>query len=377
MRCNTSALFGDFKVGLENIGSCNGEYIETDTVYEGKGPHFDVGDILYGKLRPYLAKVWIAEFPGQAVGDFFVFKSKRECNHFIKYVLLNSSCVNLINSFTYGAKMPRVNWTDMGNVYIPIPPLDEQKRIAAFLSTKTSLIDELRRKKESELQLLDELKQAEIANVVTRGLNPDVPMKDSGIPWIGKIPSNWEVKKVRSLFALRNEKGSDKEFQPLSVSKDGVTHQLENAVKTDNGDNRKIVRVGDFVVNSRSDRKGACGFSQLEGSVSLINIVCFPITELNSEYFHFVFRSNNYIEEFYRNGRGIVSDLWTTKYEDMRNIFIPIPPLSEQKAIAEYIEHKTHFIDNMIANLKSEIDYLTEYKQRLIADAVTGQIKID
>ena len=233
------------------------------------------------------------------------------------------------------------------------------------------------RERERDLRLLEELKQAEIANVVTRGLNPNVPMKDSGIPWIGKIPSHWEIRKIRSLYALRTEKVSDKDFAPLSVSKQGVTPQLEDAVKTDNGDNRKLVRKGDFVVNSRSDRKGSCGVSDLDGSVSLINIVIYPITKLNPQYYHLLFRSNNYIEEFYRLGRGIVADLWTTKFDDMRNIFVPYPPIEEQRAIVEYIERKNKAIDYMIANLRAEIDYLTEYKQRLIADAVTGQIKID
>ena len=201
--------------------------------------------------------------------------------------------------------------------------------------------------------------------------------KPSGISWIGEIPSHWEVRKIRSLYALRTEKVSDKDFEPLSVSKQGVTPQLEDAVKTDNGDNRKLVRKGDFVVNSRSDRKGSCGVSDLDGSVSLINIVIYPITKLNPQYYHQLFRSNNYIEEFYRLGRGIVADLWTTKFDDMRNIFVPYPPIEEQRAIVEYIEQKNKAIDNMIANLRAEIDFLTEYKQRLIADAVTGQIKID
>ena len=183
------------------------------------------------------------------------------------------------------------------------------------------------RERERELRLLEELKQAEIANVVTRGLNPDVPMKDSGIPWIGQIPAHWEVRKIRSLYALRTEKVSDKDFEPLSVSKQGVTPQLEDAVKTDNGDNRKLVRKGDFVVNSRSDRKGSCGVSNLDGSVSLINIVIYPITTLDSQYYHLLFRSNNYIEEFYRLGRGIVADHWTTKFDYKRNIFHPNQPI--------------------------------------------------
>ncbi len=229
--------------------------------------------------------------------------------------------------------------------------------------------------RERELYALEELRQAEIARVVTHGLNPDVPMRDSGIPWLGKIPAHWRVEKINAHFRERKVKVSDKEYPALSVAKIGVVPQLEDAVKTDNGDNRKLVKQGDFVVNSRSDRKGSCGVSPQDGSVSLINIVL-EIIDLNKNYVHILFRSNNYIEEFYRNGRGIVADLWTTRYSEMRNIMIPIPPIEEQQAIVDYINSKTAKIDGLIADLSAQIEKLKEYKQRLIADAVTGQIDV-
>ena len=173
--------------------------------------------------------------------------------------------------------------------------------------------------------------------------------KDTGIDWLPKLPVNWDVKKISSLFDERRQKVSDKVYQPLSVSKNGVTLQLETAVKTDNGDNRKLVKIGDFVVNSRSDRKGACGISPLNGSVSLINIVLKPRGEINAKFFHFLSRSNNYIEEFYRLGRGIVADLWTTRYSELKNLFIPFPPLAEQEKIVSYLESKTLCIDAYVA----------------------------
>ncbi len=201
--------------------------------------------------------------------------------------------------------------------------------------------------------------------------------KPSGISWIGEIPSHWEVRKIRSLYALRTEKVSDKDFEPLSVSKQGVTPQLDDAVKTDNGDNRKLVHKGDFVVNSRSDRKGSCGVSDLDGSVSLINIVIYPITKLNPQYYHLLFRSNNYIEEFYRLGRGIVADLWTTKFDDMRNIFVPYPPIEEQKKIVEYLSTKTSLIDAQQSAREKEIRLLEELKQAEIANVVTRGLNPD
>ena len=172
--------------------------------------------------------------------------------------------------------------------------------------------------------------------------------KDSGISWIGDVPEHWDVDKLGRHFTQRKEKVSDKDYPPLSVSKMGVTPQLESACKTDDGDNRKLVLKGDFVVNSRSDRKGSCGLSELDGSVSLINIVATP-RNIGGHYIHYLFRSNNYIEEFYRMGRGIVADLWTTRWSEMRTIMIPVPPLPEQKAIAEYLDKKTAQINELVS----------------------------
>jgi len=189
--------------------------------------------------------------------------------------------------------------------------------------------------------------------------------------WLKEIPSHWESKKISSLFKERRQKVSDKDFMPLSVSKQGVTPQLETAVKTDNGDNRKLVRSGDFVVNSRSDRKGSCGVSKLDGSVSLINIVLESRGSLNLDYFHYLSRSNSYIEEYYRLGRGIVADLWTTRYSELKNMLIPYPPLAEQERIVSYLEDKTSKIDAYVAEKEKEILLLQELKQKTIADAVT------
>ena len=177
--------------------------------------------------------------------------------------------------------------------------------------------------------------------------------KDSGVAWMGKIPSHWNVKKIRTCFQEKKEKVSDKEFAPLSVSKLGIIPQLESAVKTDNGDNRKRVSKGDFVVNSRSDRKGSCGFSDFDGSVSFINIVLAP-RNINHLFYHFLFRSNYYIEEFYSHGRGIVADLWTTRYSEMRNLYIPVPSLQEQKIISDYLKVKTSKIEQYVAQRERE-----------------------
>ena len=214
--------------------------------------------------------------------------------------------------------------------------------------------------------------------------------KDSGVQWLGEIPSHWEVKRIASYFIERRTKVSDKDYEPLSVTKNGIFRQLENVAKTNDGDNRKLVLKDDFVINSRSDRRGSSGISQLDGSVSLINIVLQP-REGTSYYFHYLLRSHTFIEEFYRNGRGIVADLWTTRYSEMKNILVPVPSFEEQIKIVDYLNWKSatfnHIIPekaitkgNIIANSKSllarEMMLIDEYRTRLFSDVVTGQIDV-
>lgn len=194
--------------------------------------------------------------------------------------------------------------------------------------------------------------------------------KPTGIQWLPEIPEHWNNSKIKSHFRLRATKVSDKEYSALSVSKNGITPQLDSAVKTDNGDNRKLVKSGDFVVNSRSDRKGSCGISSLDGSVSLINIVLEPIDGFG-QFYHHLFRSNYYIEEFYRNGRGIVSDLWTTRWNEMSSIEIPFPPTDEQKHIAAYLDKRITLIENCKCQRERELQTLNELKQAEIASVVT------
>ena len=195
--------------------------------------------------------------------------------------------------------------------------------------------------------------------------------KDSGVKWIGEIPGHWEVKRLGSYFTERRVKVSDKDFAPLSVTKNGIFPQLENVAKTNDGDNRKLVKENDFVINSRSDRKGSSGVSSFDGSVSLINIVLKPRKTIYSPFCNYLLKSIAFIEEFYRNGRGIVADLWTTRYDEMKIVKMAMPTLSEQTAIANYLASVTSKIDEAISQQQQMIDLLNERKQIIIQNAVT------
>lgn len=195
--------------------------------------------------------------------------------------------------------------------------------------------------------------------------------KDSGVKWLGEIPSHWEVKRLGSFFTERKVKVSDKEYEPLSVTKLGVFPQWENVAKTNDGDNRKLVKRGDFVINSRSDRKGSSGVSDRDGSVSLINIVLQPRKTIIASYTNYLLKSYKFIEEYYRNGHGIVADLWTTRFDEMKMIKVAIPSIKEQEAIANYLDAATSKIDEAIAQQQKMIDLLNERKQIIINNAVT------
>ena len=188
---------------------------------------------------------------------------------------------------------------------------------------------------------------------------------ESEIDWIGKIPDNWNIQPLGLYLKERKEKVSDIDYEPLSVTKNGVVPQLENAAKSDAHDQRKKVCKFDFVINSRSDRKQSCGLSYLEGSVSLINTVL-KIYNYYPEYIKYALDNNMFSEEFYRNGHGIVADLWTTKYSEMKHIRIPEPKYDEQVKIANYLNNQCKKIDKIIEDNNREIELLEEYKRRII-----------
>lgn len=201
-------------------------------------------------------------------------------------------------------------------------------------------------------------------------------MKDSGFEWIGEIPESWSIQPISKMFKQRNTKVSDFDYAPLSVTKQGIVPQLDSAAKSDDHTNRKRVKKFDFVINSRSDRKMSSGVSQLDGSVSLINIVMkYDHTELYPAFVNYLMKNYGFAEEFYRWGTGIVADLWSTNWERSKKIQIPVPALEEQQAIADFLDEKVAKIDEIIADTKLSIEKLKDYKHSIIAEAVTKGIE--
>ena len=321
-------------------------------------------DLVFNKLKAHLGVFAISKYNGLVSPDYAVYTpNERTYLPFMEYVFHTPLYIGEFTRRATGVAIGLTRLYTNGLFAIPFlyPPIGEQHSIVSYLDEKCGKIDKMLEGKQKQIELLAEMKQRIIADAVTHGLNPDVKMKATNIPWLPEIPEHWEMTKVSSHFKQRNEKVSDKDYPALSVSKQGVTPQLANvALSNAEGSSRKLVKVGDYAVNSRSDRKGSCGVSKYEGSVSLITIVLEPFN-IDGDYVHYLFRSNPWIEEFYRNGRGIVADLWTTNYQMMKSMYMPIPPRSEQHAIVSF---------------QQEIESIKEYKQRLISDVVTGQIKV-
>lgn len=196
-------------------------------------------------------------------------------------------------------------------------------------------------------------------------------MKDSGADWIGKIPATWDISKIGTLYTQRNERVSDRDYPPLSVTMKGILPQLATAAKTDDGDNRKLVRVGDFAINSRSDRRGSCGISPYDGSVSLINTILIPRKKMHPRYYDWLFHTTLFADEFYKWGHGIVDDLWTTRWQEMKRILVPVPPYETQSTIAAYLDTQCAKIDEIIAQAKASIEDYKQWKASVVDECIS------
>lgn len=305
-----------------------------------------------------------------------VFKNIRVNKRLLFLILQIQTVRDQFEIAVMGGTIPTMSQAKIGNIKVPIPPIDYQQRIADYLDGECAKIDELKTDIQEQIDSLEEYKKSVITEAVTHGLNPSAPIKDSGITWIGQIPSNWAIGRIGGLYELRTQKVSDKDYMPLSVTMKGVLPQLDTVAKTNDGDNRKLVRKGDFAINSRSDRRGSCGISNYDGSVSLINTILKPRNIMNANYYNWLFHTPIFADEFYKWGHGIADDLWTTNWQEMKRITIPVPPIDEQKAIAEFLDHKCAEIEQIISAKKAQLETLDDYKKSLIYEYVTGKKEV-
>lgn len=328
-------------------------------------------------LRSFQGGIERSDYEGVCSPAYQTFHAMREINTgYFKYLFKSHGFIEAINRLTVGIREGKtINYSDVREMGVPFPPLPEQRAIAERIDCEVARVDALREKIKREIECLGDYKKSLIAETVTRGLRKR-KMKPSGIPWLGDVPAEWETRKIGSLYIPRNVKVSDSDFPPLSVTKQGVLPQLEHVAKSNDRDNRKLVKENDFVINSRSDRRGSCGIAKQDGSVSLINIVLQPLGDMEPQYFDWLFHTAAFADEFYKWGQGIDDDVWSTHWTSMKKIVVPFPPLPEQREIAEYLDRAVARIDAMVARRKTQLEKLEAFKRSLIQEYVTGKREV-
>ena len=277
-----------------------------------------------------------------------------------------------------------LNFAGVRKIMLTLPSVDEQTAIAAFLGKKITQVDNLIANVQAQIEKLKAYKQSLITEVVTKGLDPTVPMKDSGVEWIGEIPAHWEVTRIKNLFELRNERNDEADLSKvnlISLYTDlGVVQHSDIVETTGNraitAEGYKFVYKNDIVVNIILCWMGAVGMSRYDGVTSPAYDIYRPLADTNSEYYHYLFRTNRFNGECYRYGRGIMMMRWRTYSTEFRAINIPCPPAKEQKQIVAYLKEKCTQIDQLIAIKQAKIEKLEQYKRSLIYEYVTGKKEV-
>jgi type I restriction enzyme S subunit len=267
-------------------------------------------------------------------------------------------------------------------IITPLPPPDEQAAIVRFLNHTNQRIEHTIRAKRKVIALLNEQKQVIIHRAVTRGLDPNVRLKPSGIPWLGEIPEHWEVRRNGYIFKERNERGQVG-LPVLIVSlRTGVTVGSET---NEAGRERRLIAdhtsyklacQGDIAYNMMRMWQGAVGVVPALGLVSPAYVVAQPLEGVSSSYYELLFRTDACKGEINRNSRGIVSDRNRLYWDDFKRLVLPVPPINEQIGIVENLSNQFAEVDLAINRTEREIDLLREYLTRLIADVVTGKLDV-
>ncbi|EIW8570655.1 TPA: restriction endonuclease subunit S [Klebsiella pneumoniae] len=373
-------------IGLEDVEAGSGQYKPTNGSSRQSEDStvgiFYEGDVLYGKLRPYLRKAIISEMAGCCSTEFLVLRAEKTEPRWLQEWLLTPDVTHQIVSGCEGAKMPRADWGHIGSIEVVYPDQPEQAKILTSLDRETARIDALVEKKTRFIELLKEKRQALITHAVTKGLDPNVKMKDSGVEWIGQVPEHWDVVQSRRLFSERKEWARDDDKQYTSSQKYGVILQTEfmeregrRIVLVEKGQEiLKHIESGDFLISMRSFQGGIeeCTSS---GCVSSAYVPLRPIKWIWHSFFKYLFKSNTYIQALQRTS-DLIRDGQALRFENFSKVPLLHVPISEQKDIALFLDNETARIDALISKSEQSIILLKERRAAFITAAVTGQIDL-
>lgn len=343
--------------------------------------------IVANSMNILIGSVGLCNYFGCVSPVYYIFKAKRENNiKFLNYVFQTVGFQRELRKFANGILeiRLRVSAMDILKRFIPYPQMEGQQRIVAFLDKECEKIDGLKTDIQAQIDTLEQYKHSVITEAVTHGLNPDVPMKDS-VVWFGKIPNSWTVVKGKYVFTQRNTRGNNIALQLLSpTQKYGVIPQEKyeelsgmSAVKLNDSTNfalLKTIHKGDYCISLRSFQ-GGFEYSEYEGVVSPAYQVFYPIVNVDKGYYKYLFKEKGFIEVMnsytmsLRDGKNIA-------FDDFGNTFIPVPPVEEQKIIAEYLNKKCAEIEQTITDKKAQFETLDDYKKSLIYEYVTGKKEV-
>lgn len=297
---------------------------------------------------------------------------------FLYYVL--PTPLSLLNEFTYSTTVKHLSSFDVLKIHLPFPPLVRQRAIADYLDRETARLDALVAAKERVLGLLAEKRRALISRAVTRGLDPRAALRDSGIPWLGEIPAHWETERTRWLFKERDQRSTTGEEELLTVSHlTGVTPRSEkdvNMFEAETTEGYKICLLGDLVINTLWAWMGAMGVSPVDGIASPAYNVYEPGVRLEPSYIDALVRLPVFAQEVTRYSKGVWSSRLRLYPEGFFEVFFPVPPLTEQRAIVAHIAKETEKLDELCVATERTTVLLKERRAALIAAAVTGQIDV-
>ncbi|WP_454597664.1 hypothetical protein [Qipengyuania sp. SM2507] len=368
-------------VALENIESWTGKLVPTESDFDGDGISFKEDDILFGKLRPYLAKVYLARSGGEAIGDLWVLRPNDSYEpRFVAYQLLSQVFIETLNASTNGAKMPRAEWAFAGALTSPTPAKSVQTTIADYLDSETGRIDGLIEKKTRFIAVLDDKEKAMIAHFVRRGIDGTAPTKDSGVEWRGFVPTHWQRARIKNHFKQVKRQGYD-DLTVLSVYREfGV---IEKASRSDNINKTpedlskyQLVEPNDLAINKMKAWQGSMGISPFLGITSPDYVVMKPVGEHNPRYMHHYLRSRPMPWVYRLISNGIRTDQWRMEPEKFLELPIFLPPMDQQEAIADRIDRELDRIRALIDKTERSIALLKEKRAALITAAVTGKIDV-
>ena len=341
-------------------------------------------DLVFNKLKAHLGVFAISKYDGLVSPDYAVYTpNERTYLPFMEYVFHTPLYIGEFTRKATGVAIGLTRLYTNGLFAVPFlyPPLSEQHSIVSYLDDKCAKIDKMLEGKQKQIELLAEMKQRIIADAVTRGLNPDVKMKATNIPWLPEIPEHWDVKRGKTLFN-KEQRPIEEGDEIVTCFRDGEVTLRKNrrttgfTEATDYSHYQHICK-GDLVIHQMDAFAGSSGVSDSDGMGTPVLSVCTARIEgVNHYYFAYILRlmgKNNFILSLYRGIRERSSDF---RFETFAKQYLPVPPAIEQEQIVKFIHERSSKIDTLTSKLQQEIESIKEYKQRLINDVVTGQIKV-